>query len=108
MSSSDPIYPVPAVFARSANLTPEAYASMYAASIADPESFWGTMGQRLDWIKPYSQVKNVSWDEADLSVKWYEDGVLNVSANCLDRHLPARGDKRRLFGREMTRLRAKL
>ena len=93
MSSSDPIYPVPAVFARSANLTPEAYASMYAASLADPESFWGTMGQRLDWIKPYSQVKNVSWDEADLSVKWYEDGVLNVSANCLDRHLPARGDK---------------
>ena len=93
MSSSDPIYPVPAVFARSANLTPEAYASMYAASIADPESFWGTMGQRLDWIKPYTQVKNVSWDEADLSVKWYEDGVLNVSANCLDRHLPVRGDK---------------
>ena len=93
MSSSDPIYPVPAVFARSANLTPEAYASMYAASLADPESFWGTMGQRLDWIKPYTQVKNVSWDEADLSVKWYEDGVLNVSANCLDRHLPVRGDK---------------
>ena len=93
MSSSDPIYPVPSVFAKSANLTPEAYASMYAASIADPESFWGTMGQRLDWIKPYTQVKNVSWDEADLSVKWYEDGVLNVSANCLDRHLPARGDK---------------
>ena len=93
MSSSDPIYPVPSVFAKSANLTPEAYASMYAASIADPESFWGTMGQRLDWIKPYTQVKNVSWDEADLSVKWYEDGVLNVSANCLDRHLPVRGDK---------------
>ena len=93
MSSSDPIYPVPSVFAKSANLTPEAYASMYAASLADPESFWGTMGQRLDWIKPYTQVKNVSWDEADLSVKWYEDGVLNVSANCLDRHLPVRGDK---------------
>ena len=93
MSSSDPIYPVPPAFARQANLTPEAYASMYAASIADPESFWGTMGQRLDWIKPYTQVKNVSWDEADLSVKWYEDGVLNVSANCLDRHLPVRGDK---------------
>ena len=66
---------------------------MYAASIADPEAFWGTMGQRLEWMTPYKTVKNVSWDRANLSVKWYEDGVLNVTANCLDRHLARRGDK---------------
>jgi len=91
--SNDPIYPVPDAFARQANLTPERYASMYAASIADPEAFWGAMGQRLDWMTPYTQVKNVSWGKSDLSVKWYEDGVLNVSANCIDRHLKTRGDK---------------
>ena len=66
---------------------------MYKASISDPEAFWGTMGQRLDWMTPYKTVKNVSWDKANLSVKWYEDGVLNVTSNCLDRHLASRGDK---------------
>lgn len=93
MPQNDPIYSPPAEFVRKANLTPESYASIYAASIADPEAFWGTMGQRLDWIKPYTRVKNVSWDKDNLSVKWYEDGVLNVTQNCLDRHLATRGDK---------------
>ena len=93
MTSNDPIYPVPEAFAKTSNLTPASYASMYAASIADPEAFWGTMGQRLEWMTPYKTVKNVSWDRANLSVKWYEDGVLNVTANCLDRHLARRGDK---------------
>ena len=86
-------YPVPSEFAASSNLTPESYASMYAASIEDPESFWGTMGQRLTWMKPYTKVQNVSWDKKDLYVKWYEDGVLNVTENCLDRHLETQGDK---------------
>ena len=66
---------------------------MYAASISDPEAFWGEHGKRLDWIKPYTVVKDVSWETGDLHVKWYSDGVLNVSANCLDRHLETRGDK---------------
>jgi len=87
------LYPVPSEFAKTAKLTPESYASIYAASIADPEAFWGEMGQRLDWMTPYTQVKNVSWDKDNLSVKWYEDGVLNVSVNCIDRHLGSRGDK---------------
>ena len=90
-------YPVPKAFAQAANLTPEAYASMYAASLEDPEAFWGAMGQRLDWMTPYTKVKNVSWDKSDLSVKWYEDGVLNVTSNCLDRHLVTRGDKAALI-----------
>ena len=93
MSDSSKSYPVPEAFAAQANLTPEKYKEMYAASIADPEAFWGEQGKRLDWIKPYTQVKDVSWETGDLHVRWYHDGVLNVSANCLDRHLATRGEK---------------
>ncbi|MEO0913499.1 MAG: acetate--CoA ligase [Pseudomonadota bacterium] len=69
------------------------YKEMYAASIADPAAFWGEEGKRLDWIKPYSTVKNVSYAHPDISIKWYEDGTLNVAANCIDRHLAERGDQ---------------
>jgi len=93
MTEAAKTYPVPAEFAAQANLTPEKYREMYEASIADPEAFWGEQGKRLDWIKPYTVVKDVSWETGDLHVKWYSDGVLNVSANCLDRHLESRGDK---------------
>jgi acetyl-CoA synthetase len=93
MSDASKTYPVPADFAAKANLTPEKYREMYAASIADPEAFWGEHGKRLDWMRPYSVVKDVSWETGDLHVKWYSDGVLNVSANCIDRHLATRGDK---------------
>ncbi len=93
MTETAKTYPVPADFAAKANLTPEKYREMYAASIADPEAFWGEQGKRLDWITPYSVVKDVSWETGDLHVKWYSDGVLNVSANCIDRHLESRGDK---------------
>ncbi|MEO0607214.1 MAG: acetate--CoA ligase [Pseudomonadota bacterium] len=86
-------YPVPSDFAASANLSADKYADMYAASIADPEAFWAEHGQRLDWSKPYSKVKDVSWDKADLHVRWYSDGELNVAYNCIDRHLATRGDK---------------
>ncbi|MBU2083688.1 MAG: acetate--CoA ligase [Alphaproteobacteria bacterium] len=93
MSDANKTYPVPAGFAANANLTPEKYREMYAASIADPEAFWGEHGKRLDWMTPYTTVKDVSWETGDLHVKWYSDGVLNVSANCIDRHLTTRGDK---------------
>ena len=93
MTDTSKTYPVPEAFAKQANLTPEKYKEMYAASIADPVAFWGEQGKRLDWIKPYTQVKDVSWETGDLHVRWYHDGVLNVSANCLDRHLEKRGDK---------------
>ena len=69
------------------------YAEMYAASVADPAAFWGEHGRRLDWIKPYTKVKNTSFDYHDVSIKWFEDGKLNVSANCIDRHLATRGDQ---------------
>ena len=93
MSDANKPYPVPADFAAKANLTPEKYREMYAASIADPEAFWSEHGKRLDWMTPYSVVKDVSWETGDLHVKWYSDGVLNVSANCIDRHLATRGNK---------------
>ena len=86
-------YPVPADFAAKANLTPEKYKDMYAASIVNPEAFWREQAQRLDWFKPFTTVKDVSWDKEDLHVKWYSDGELNVCYNCLDRHLETRGDK---------------
>ncbi|MEP3889820.1 MAG: acetate--CoA ligase [Hellea sp.] len=93
MSDAPKTYPVPAAFAAKANLTPEKYKQMYAASIADPEAFWGEQGRRLDWMQDYTTVKDVSWDRSDLHVKWYSDGVLNVTENCIDRHLETRGDK---------------
>ncbi|PHR61930.1 MAG: acetate--CoA ligase [Robiginitomaculum sp.] len=93
MSHGKLSYPVPQKFAEQSNLTPELYNKMYADSIADPEAFWAEHGKRLDWIKPYSKAKNVSWEEGDFRTEWYADGILNVSANCLDRHLETRGDK---------------
>jgi acetyl-CoA synthetase len=69
------------------------YAEMYARSIADPEGFWREQAKRLNWIKPFTKVKNVNWDPAKLSIKWFEDGSLNVTVNCIDRHLPAHGDR---------------
>ena len=69
------------------------YREMYEASVSDPEGFWGEQGKRLDWIKPYTKVKNTTFEYPDVSIKWYEDGTLNVSANCIDRHLATRGDQ---------------
>ena len=69
------------------------YQAMYDASIADPDAFWAEHGKRIDWIKPYSQVSDVSYDKADLHISWFGDGTLNATANCLDRHLDGRGDQ---------------
>ena len=70
----------------------DTYARMYAESIRDPEGFWREQGRRIDWIKPYTRVKNTSFDYDNVSIKWFEDGTLNVAANCIDRHLAVRGD----------------
>jgi len=69
------------------------YQAMYDASIVDPDAFWAEHGKRIDWIKPYSQVSDVSYDKADLHISWFGDGTLNAAANCLDRHLASRGDQ---------------
>jgi len=90
---SETIIPVPEAFRANALVDDIAYRSMHAAALDDAEAFWGHHGQRLDWIEPYRQVKDCSFDEQDFRIRWYADGVLNVSANCIDRHLETRGDK---------------
>jgi acetyl-CoA synthetase len=90
---SDKVYPVPAEWKQRAWVDNDKYKEMYERSVKDPEGFWGEMGKRLDWIKPYTKVKNTSYDPNNVSIKWYEDGVLNVAANCVDRHLEKRGDQ---------------
>jgi len=90
---SDKIYAVPAEWASRAWVDEQKYQSMYKRSVEDPVGFWGDVGKRVDWIKPYTKVKNVSYGPGDVSIKWYEDGTLNVCANCVDRHLMTRGDQ---------------
>lgn len=91
--SESKVYPVKAHIGNGALLDKEGYEAMYKASVQDPDAFWGEQGRILDWMTPYTRVKNTSYDPGHVSIKWYEDGLLNVSANCLDRHLSERGDK---------------
>jgi acetyl-CoA synthetase len=90
---SDSIFPPADDFISSAHITKAKYDEMYASSVNDPDKFWGEVGQRLDWITPFTKVKNTSFDHDNVSIKWYEDGVLNICANCVDRHLETRGDQ---------------
>ncbi|MET4676948.1 MULTISPECIES: acetate--CoA ligase [unclassified Luteibacter] len=87
------IHPVDPTFAATARVGKADYEANYARSVQDPEGFWKDMATRIDWIVPPTKIKDVSFDPADLHIRWYEDGQLNVSANCLDRHLATRGDK---------------
>src|SRR6202451_3746181 len=88
---SDTLIPVPEDWKRRALIDRAEYDAMYARSVKDPDGFWGEEAKRIDWMKPFTKVKNVSWDPDNLSIKWFEDGALNVSANCIDRHLAKRG-----------------
>ncbi|HWE76369.1 MAG TPA: acetate--CoA ligase [Stellaceae bacterium] len=88
----DSTIPVPSTVASRAWINEAKYKKLYEESVADPAKFWGEQGKRLDWIKPYTKVKNTNY-EGDVSIKWYEDGTLNVAANCIDRHLKTRPDQ---------------
>jgi len=80
--------------AKATTLTTAAqYAELYRRSVSDPDGFWREQAQRIDWIKPFTKVKNTTFEYPDVSIKWFEDGVLNISANCIDRHLAKRGDQ---------------
>ena len=87
---SDEIFPVDPAWAARAYVNEAGYRAKYAESVADPEAFWAREGHRLDWMRPYTRVKDVSYDPENLHIRWYADGQLNVSANCIDRHLPER------------------
>ncbi|MGB9053619.1 MAG: acetate--CoA ligase [Pseudolabrys sp.] len=90
---SEKIYDVPADWRKRAYADGAKYKEMYARSIKDPNGFWADQAKRIDWIKPFSKVKNTSYDPTDVSIKWFEDGTLNVCHNCVDRHLAKRGDQ---------------
>ena len=90
---ADQIYPPSADFIANAKINKADYDNMYAQSINNPDHFWSEHGKRVDWIKPYSKIKDVDYSYPNVSIKWFEDGQLNVSANCIDRHLEKRGDQ---------------
>jgi acetyl-CoA synthetase len=95
--SDDVVIPVSEAVAKSAWCDNDTYLRMYEQSIKDPEGFWGEQGKRIDWIKPYSKIKDSSFDPPDVHIRWYHDGTLNASVNCLDRHLATRGDQTALI-----------
>ena len=90
---SDTTFPPSKELAENAIITADKYQEMYAASVSDPEGFWREHGQRVDWIKPFTKVKNTSFAPGNVDIKWFEDGTLNVAANCIDRHLETRGNQ---------------
>ena len=87
------IYPASDAFIKNAHIDAAKYEEMYAASVSNPEAFWAEHGKRIDWIKPFTKVKNTSFAPGNIDINWFEDGTLNVSANCIDRHIVTRGDQ---------------
>ncbi|MFY8039287.1 MAG: acetate--CoA ligase, partial [Bosea sp. (in: a-proteobacteria)] len=90
---SDKLYPVSKEWAKRAHVDDASYQAMYAASVNDPEAFWREHGQRIDWFKPYTKVKNTSYKPGKVKIAWFEDGITNVAYNCIDRHLAKRADQ---------------
>ncbi len=88
---SDTVIPVSKDWRERAFIDQDKYDAMYAQSLKDPDGFWAEQAKRIDWIKPFTRVKDVSWDPDNLYIKWFEDGTLNITANCIDRHLAKRG-----------------
>ena len=91
--SENRTFPPTADKAAQANIDANGYQAAYAQSLSDNEAFWAEHGKRIDWIQPYTKVSDVSYNKPDVHIRWYEDGTLNASANCLDRHLATRGDQ---------------
>jgi acetyl-CoA synthetase len=90
---SESLIPVPEAWKKRAFMTAAQYDAAYAQSVQDPDGYWGREAARLDWITPFTKVKNASFDPDKLSIKWFEDGALNVATNCIDRHLATRGEQ---------------
>jgi acetyl-CoA synthetase len=86
-------YSASADFIANAHVDAAAYQRLYVESVSDPDGFWGRIGQRIDWIQDYTKVQNSSFDFGNVSIKWYEDGTLNISANCIDRHMLTRANQ---------------
>ena len=93
MDQPHPSFPVDPAFAARARIQAADYARLYAQSLQDPEAFWREAAKRLEWVRFPTRIRDVSFRREDFRIRWYEDGVLNVTVNCLDRQLAARGDK---------------
>jgi hypothetical protein len=104
-SPGERIYPVPEAWAGRAQLGRAGYEAMAEAARRDPQAFWAEQGRRLDWSRPFTRVKDVSFDKGDFRIRWFDDGQLNVAYNCIDRHLPHRRDQQRSSGRATSRTR---
>jgi acetyl-CoA synthetase len=89
---TDAVYPVPEEWAGNALIDAHRYNAMYRESVEDPDSFWAREAKRIDWLRPFTTVKDTSFGKEDFGIRWFADGTLNLSANCLDRHLDQRGD----------------
>ena len=100
---SEKLYPVTAEWKAAAHIDEAKYNAMYKSATDTPDVFWGEQGKRIDWFKPYTQVKNTSFDSHNVSIKWFEDGLTNVAYNCIDRHLATRGDQIALLDRIVRR-----
>ncbi|HRE36371.1 MAG TPA: acetyl-coenzyme A synthetase N-terminal domain-containing protein, partial [Sphingopyxis terrae] len=86
------IYPVPSAWAADALVDEAAYQAMYRQSVEQPDAFWRDQAKCIDWMRPFTRVKETSFDESDFGIAWFSDGTLNLSANAIDRHLAERGD----------------
>ena len=91
--SDQNIFPVPEEISERSFIDNTKYLELYQQSVDNPEKFWAAQGKRIDWIKPYNKIKDVSYEKNDVHIKWYYDGTLNACENCIDRHLPTRGDQ---------------
>jgi acetyl-CoA synthetase len=93
MTSTNDLYPVPSEWAQRARMNRAAYEAARAAARETPDAFWSEQARRLDWMTTPTRIKDVSFDKADFRIRWFEDGVLNVAWNCVDRHLAERADQ---------------
>ena len=84
-------------WAENAYINLDKYQKLYDASLTSPEKFWAAEGKRIDWIKPYTIIKNTSYKKNNINIRWFEDGTLNVSANCIDRHLEKNSNKKAII-----------
>ena len=93
MMSNDLIFEPSEALQKSAHIAKSHYERLYKESVSQPEQFWAEHGKLIDWIKPYSIISNCSYNTPVVYIKWYEDGTLNASANCLDRHLKTKANQ---------------
>ena len=87
------LFPVPDSYKKNTHITKEIYEDLYKKAQSNPEIFWGEIGKRIDWIKPFTKIKDVTWSKDNVDINWYHDGTLNVSENCIDRHLKDKSDQ---------------